>query len=179
MHDPRYAETLAGELAQVRHPETGEPAFDVKRKEELFHGPYLDRAPELVLLPHDERIHVDSTRRPWPTAFERHEHLDPAISYGYSGHHGLTGILAAAGPGIAFGAAPEHAEITQLPATICRLLGLELEGVDGAPIDEILSGEGEGRHVAAGATPQAGDEPAYSAEEEAVILERLRDLGYE
>ena len=102
---------------RVRHPETGEPAFEVKRKEELFHGPFLDKAPELVLLPHDERIHVDSSRRPWTTAFERHERLDPAVSYGYSGHHGLTGILAAAGPGIAFGAAPDGAEITQIPAT--------------------------------------------------------------
>ncbi len=177
--DPRYAERLAAELGDVRHPETGEPAFDVKRKEELFHGPFLDKAPELVLLPHDERVHVDSTRRPWATAFERHEHLDPAISYGYSGHHGLTGILAAAGPGIAFGAAPERAEITQVAATLCRLLGIELEGVDGAPIAEILAESGEGRHVAAGSAPGAADVPAYSAEEEAVILERLRDLGYE
>lgn len=179
VRDRRYAEALAGELADVRHPQTGERAFDVKRKEELFHGPFLDRAPELVLLPRDERIHVDSTRRRWPAVFERHERLDPEVSYGYSGHHGLTGILAAAGPGIGFGAAPENAEITQIPATICRLLGLELEGVDGAPIGEILDGEAEGRHVAAGPSPSAGEEPAYSAEEEAVILERLRDLGYE
>ena len=109
LRDPRYAERLADELADVRHPETGEPAFAVKRKEELFHGAFLDKAPELVLLPHDERIHVDSTRRPWSAAFDRHEHLDPEISYGYSGHHGLTGILAAAGPGIAFGEVPEAA----------------------------------------------------------------------
>ena len=146
VRDRRYAETLAGELADVRHPETGEPAFDVKRKEELFHGPFLDRAPELVLLPHDERIHVDSTRRPLGRRRSTATSAStPRSRYGYSGHHGLTGILAAAGPGIAFGAAPESAEITQLPATICRLLGLELEGVDGAPIGEILAGEGEGQ----------------------------------
>jgi predicted AlkP superfamily phosphohydrolase/phosphomutase len=179
LRDPRYAERLAGELADVRHPETGEPAFAVRRKEELFHGPFLDKAPELVILPHDERIHVDSTRRPWTAAFERHEHLDPEISYGYSGHHGLTGILAAAGPGIAFGALPENAEITQLPATICRLLGLELEGVDGQPLEELLEGGGEGRQVAAAGAASRADETAYTAEEEAVILERLRDLGYE
>ena len=64
-------------LAAIRHPETGEPAFDVRRKAELYHGPYLDKAPELVILPRDERIHVESSRRPWPTAFERHETLDP------------------------------------------------------------------------------------------------------
>lgn len=177
--DPRYLERLAGELEDVRHPATGEPAFAVKRKEEIFRGPLLAKAPELVLLPHDERIHVDSSRRPWTAAFERHERLDPAVGYGYSGHHGLNGILAAAGPGIAFGAQPEGAEITQLPATICRLLGLELENVDGAPIAEILVDGGAVRRVAPTEGKAAGDEQVYSAEEEAVILERLRDLGYE
>jgi hypothetical protein len=178
--DPRYLDRLAGERADVRHPATGEPAFAVRRKEELFRGPLVGKAPELVLLPHDERIHVEASRRPWPAAFERHERLDPEIGYGYSGHHGLTGILAAGGPGIAFGVVPESAEITQLPATICRLLGLELEGVDGAPIQEILADGGErARRVAAADGQARGDEPVYSPEEEAVILERLRDLGYE
>lgn len=179
VRDTRYLDRLAAELAEVRHPESGEPAFDVKRKEELFHGPFLAKAPELTLLPFDERIYVEASRRSWTTSFERHERLDPAVSYGYSGHHGLTGILAAAGPGIAFGAVPESAEITQIGPTLCRLLGIELEGVDGAPIAEILAGGGESRRVAAGAGHAGADEPAYSAEEEAVILERLRDLGYE
>jgi predicted AlkP superfamily phosphohydrolase/phosphomutase len=177
--DPRYLDRLAGELADVRHPETGEPAFAVRRKEELFRGPLLWKAPELVLLPHDERIHVEASRRPWTAAFERHDRLDPEIGYGYSGHHGLTGILAAAGPGLAVGAAPEDAEITRLPATICRLLGLELEGVDGMPLDELLTGGEEGRRVTAAEGAGGGEGPVYSPEEEAVILERLRDLGYE
>jgi predicted AlkP superfamily phosphohydrolase/phosphomutase len=178
--DPRYLDRLADELAEVRHPETGEPAFAVKRKEDVFRGPLLAKAPELVLLPHDERIHVGTSRRPQTAAFERQERLDPEIGYGYSGHHGLTGVLAAAGPGIAVGAVPEDAEITQLPATICRLLGLELGDVDGAPIEELLAEGGDGaRRVGTAGEQGRGDEPVYSAEEEAVILERLRDLGYE
>jgi predicted AlkP superfamily phosphohydrolase/phosphomutase len=181
LRDPRYLERLAGELADVNHPSTGQPAFSVRRKEELYHGPFLHKAPELVLLPRDERISIDASRRGWTDAFERHERLDPQIGYGYSGHHAVTGILAAAGPGIAFGTAPENAEITQVPATICRLLGIELDGVDGAPIEEILAdGTGGGTRRMAAAEPQADTEATvYSAEEEALILERLRDLGYE
>ena len=136
--DPRYAERLADELSSTRHPATGEPAFDVRRKEELYHGAYLDKAPELVLLPHDERIHVDSSRRTWTGPFDRHDRLDPSVFYGYSGHHGLTGILAAAGPGILPGDVPEGSEITQLPATILHLLGIGAEGLDGSPIEPIL-----------------------------------------
>jgi predicted AlkP superfamily phosphohydrolase/phosphomutase len=178
--DPAFAEALAQELAEIPHPATGEPAFNVHRKEELYSGPHLDKAPEVVVLPHDERVFVDASRRRWTTPFGRHEKLDPSISYGFSGHHGLTGILAAAGPGIQPAAMPEGAEITQMAATILRLFGLEPDGLDGAPLDDMLGeletvGRATQHATGAGATEGA----VYSEEEERVILERLRDLGYE
>lgn len=179
LRDPRYADRLADELASIRHLDTGEPAFDVRRKEELYHGPYLGKAPELVLLPRDERIHVDSSRRAWSRAFERHERLDPEHFYGYSGHHGLIGILAAAGPGIRPGDVPTGTEITQLPATVLRLFGLAADGLDGPAIEAILEPAGA-RSVDAGAAqaaPAGGS--VYTPEEEARLVERLRDLGYE
>lgn len=178
--DPAFAARLAEELAEVRNPLNGEPAFRVLRQEELYHGAHIEKAPELVVMPHDERLYVDSTRRRWKSAFDRHEHLNPQISYGFSGHHGQTGILAASGPGIRPGAVPDDAEITQLAGTILRLFGLEPEGLDGAPLDDVLGDlEAVGR-AAGGAAPASSTEGAvYSEEEERVILERLRDLGYE
>jgi predicted AlkP superfamily phosphohydrolase/phosphomutase len=167
----------------VRHPETGEPAFQVLRKEELFTGPFLDKAPELMLIPHDERINVDPSRRRWPHAFERHERLDPEVSYGYSGHHGVTGILAATGPGIQPADVPDGSEIVQLPATILRLLGLSAAELDGEPLDAILEDPVDrpaaAEPVAPAAPREASDEPVYSEEEERQMVERLRDLGYE
>jgi len=178
--DRRYLEELAAELAEVPHPETGQPAFAVLRKEELYAGPFLDKAPELVLLPHDERINVDPSRRHWTQAFDRHERLDPEVSYGYSGHHGVTGILAAAGPGIQPADLPANAGILQLPATILRLLGLSADDLDGRPLTEILEADGAASPVAAAAPAQeASEEPVYSEEEERRLVERLRDLGYE
>ena len=151
------------------------------RKEELFKGPFLDKAPELMLLPYDERINVDPSRRRWTEPFERHERLDPEVSYGYSGHHGVTGILAAAGPGIQPADVPDGAEIVQLPATILRLLGLSADGLDGEPLAAILDEDAEpaAAVVAADTAPKASDEPVYSEEEERQMIERLRDLGYE
>lgn len=178
--DPLYAERLAGELAAIRHPETEDPAFAIRRKEELYHGPFLHKAPELVLLPHDERIHVDATRRPWASAFERHDRLDPEISYGFSGHHGLTGILAASGPGIRPANVPEGSEITQLAATLCRLLGVQVGGLDGAPVEAILADPGPtGETVQVTGAPRASEDSVYSEAEERRMIERLRDLGYE
>ena len=177
--DPRYAERLVGDLSSVRHPDTGEPAFDVCRKEELYHGPYLDKAPEIVILPRDERIHVDSSRRPWTAAFELHDRLDPEHFYGYSGHHGLTGILAAAGAGIRPADVPVGSEITQLSATLLRLLGATADGLDGSPIEAILTEDGDALTVPDPAERTASPRSAYSPTEEKDMIERLRDLGYE
>jgi predicted AlkP superfamily phosphohydrolase/phosphomutase len=176
--DPALAERIATELEAERHPETGEQLLRVLRKPDIYHGPHLDRAPDLIVLSIDERIHVDSLRRTGTPVIEVHDTLDPENAYGYSGHHGVDGILAARGPGIRPGSVPEGSGIVQMAATILRLHGIEADGLDGAPIDAILAGEGDAVHVAAEAT-DASDEGVYSADEEAGILERLRDLGYE
>ena len=177
--DPRYADRLADDLAAIRHPESGEPAFEVRRKEELYHGPYMDKAPELVILPRDERIHVDSSRRAFPAAFERHDHLDPELFYGYSGHHGVTGILAAAGPGIRPGEIAEGNEITQMPATLLSLLGIASDDLDGAPIEAVLAGTSGQLSPSTPSLATPSEQSVYSEEEEEELIGRLRDLGYE
>ena len=144
----RFAERLARDFEAIPHPETGEPLFEVLRKRDIYHGPHLDRAPELVLIPRDERIHVESSRRDWPDVFMRHDTLDPEHFYGYSGHHGVTGIIAAAGPGIRPGTLPEGSEITQLAATVLRLHGLSSDGLE-PPIEAILAEADEAVSVAA------------------------------
>jgi hypothetical protein len=67
-----------------------------------------------------------------------------------------------------------------MPATLCRLLGLDVEGLDGAPIDAILA-DGDGAATVVKAEPAAAESETsvYSDEEEAAMAERLRDLGYE
>ena len=177
--DRRLADEVAAALAEVAHPESGEPAFDVLRKDRLYHGFYLDKAPELVLLPRDERIHVDSTRQRWPETFQRHEHLFARGTAHFSGQHAVTGILAAAGPGISSANVPEGADITQIPATLLALHGLKAP-LDSSPIESILDPSSTRVRQPAAAVPQDPMErPGYTREEEDMIVQRLRDLGYE
>ena len=176
--DRGLANELAEALAEVTHPESGEPAFDVMRKEELYWGFYLDRAPELVLLPRDERIHVDSTRQRWSETFQRHERLFARGTAHFSGQHAVTGILAAAGPGIAR-AERLDAEITQIPATLLALHGLDAD-LDTPAIEAILDAGAMGPRRQSEEVSQAPVEPSgYTPEEEDTIIRRLRDLGYE
>jgi len=176
--DAGFAQELHDALAAIRHPRSGEPAFDVQRKEELYRGPFLDKAPELVILPRDERIHVDSSRRAWPRAFDLHDRLDPESFYGYSGHHGVTGILAAAGPGIRMADVPAGSDITQIAATLLALHGISAAH-EGAPIEAILEDTPARGEIVVGPRAEASRASVYSEEEEARMVEKLRDLGYE
>ena len=148
------------------------------RKEELYHGFYLDKAPELVLLPHDERIHVDSSRQGWTEAFQRHDRLFAKGTAHFSGQHAVTGILAAAGPGIANADLPHGCEITQIPATILALHGIAAT-LD-APRSRRCSPASSGERREVGPVDQKPVErPVYTQDEERMMVERLRDLGYE
>jgi predicted AlkP superfamily phosphohydrolase/phosphomutase len=177
--DQQLADELAEALAEVPHPESGEPAFDVLRKDELYHGFYLDKAPELVLLPRDERVHVDSTRQRWSETFQRHEHLFARGTAHFSGQHAVTGILAAAGPGISVVDVPRGSDITQVPATLLALYGLEAP-LDASAIEQILDPASTGARRGVSGVPQGPVERSgYTREEESQIVQRLRDLGYE
>jgi predicted AlkP superfamily phosphohydrolase/phosphomutase len=179
LEDAGFARELMDALASIAHPETGEPAFEVKAKEELYWGAFYEKAPELVLLPIDERIHVESSHQQWPNVFERHERLLVRGSGHFSGQHAQTGIFAAAGPGIRAAELPDGAEITQVPATLLALLGVAT-GLDGAPLEAILDPATTSERRPVDVTARTPVErPVYSKEEEARIVERLRDLGYE
>jgi predicted AlkP superfamily phosphohydrolase/phosphomutase len=177
--DRRLANEIAQALEEVPHPESGEPAFAVLRKEALYHGFYLDKAPELVLLPHDERIHVDSSRQRWTDAFQRHDRLFTKGTAHFSGQHAVTGILAAAGPGIANVDLPPECEITQIPATILALHGIAA-ALDASAIESIFDSTSSGDRREVGPVDQKPVERrGYTQDEEQIIVERLRDLGYE
>jgi hypothetical protein len=70
------------------------------------------------------------------------------------------------------------AEITQLPATLLALFGIDSD-LDGAPLEPILERAGAAREAVTVAATATSEESVYAEDEEAAMLERLRDLGYE
>jgi predicted AlkP superfamily phosphohydrolase/phosphomutase len=174
----RVTEELADALGAVAHPETGEPAFDVRRKEEVFRGALVDKAPELVLVPRDERVFVDASRRDAAETFERNDHVHMTGGASFSGQHAATGILAAAGPGIALADVPAGTDITQLPATLLALHGLSAD-LDGPPIHAVIDADAVAEAIHVQATRGAIRASSYSSEEEARLVQQLRELGYE
>jgi len=110
----RVREELAQELLDFRDPETGGvPIGGVLRKEEVLSGPYLDRAPDLLLqaaplysLSHARRL------------VEKADWL--------SGDHRPEGVYVIAGPTVAHGSGPEIS-LADFASQIAEAVGVEPE----------------------------------------------------
>ncbi len=170
-------ERLIEELRTERSPVDGTPALTVQRGDQVHRGELAGKAPDLVITANDPRVMIDSSRRTWQSPWIRHTHLDPAENYGFSGHHGSIGIMAAAGPSVSHRALRD-AGMQDLAPTVLALLGVEADAsFDGRVLEGFTPSE---QLVAAGASQtQVRSETVYSDDEERAISERLRALGYE
>lgn len=165
-------------LQDWRDPDTGLPVVeDVHRGASLYHGPYAERAPDLVFTTRDEAY----------VGFGGHEFAGRGVmarSPMFNGHHRMQGMLAVSGNAVRTGRLEAH-DIIDVAPTILHLLGHPIpSSMDGRVISTALSEQFLGRRpiqpkVATGgpgASPQEGK--AYTAEEESDVLRRLGDLGY-
>ena len=159
-------------LRDLRHPESGKPLLDrVIPGEEVTHGPYARRGPDLHVI-------FDGYRAIAFPLFATDSRVVTRQIRGDSGCHRLHGLLIAWGAGVRPGLAPEDAHIMDLAPTILHLMGLPVpDDMDGKVLTSMLSLDRpvEYEHV----TPEGGEpEEGLSAEESAEVEDRLRALGY-
>ncbi|MFK7895456.1 MAG: alkaline phosphatase family protein [Myxococcota bacterium] len=155
------------------------------RREEVHRGPYADRAPDiLVELALDEGHGLSLVPTPWAEGGAQGEGI-PALrtlgseaygggrGRGMNGTHRSEGIWIATGPGADQQPAPER--LARVAPWLANAMGL-------AWVERGSTSEARGRNDArddAGGGPPAGRESQpYSEEEEAMVAERLRALGY-
>jgi hypothetical protein len=162
--------------AKLRDPQTGKPVIErVYRKEELYSREYLFCAPDLVVLfapgyapsPHSTLLDFDEEIFIPPVAGE----------YASAGvHPSLVGgfLLASAPPLAASVTAAERAPLTSVVPTLLHALGIEYSGVEGSIICSLFSPSYLEKHPLRSVM---GDE-GLSEEDEDLIINRLRDLGY-
>jgi predicted AlkP superfamily phosphohydrolase/phosphomutase len=173
-----FRERLIADLHGFRDPDTGEPVItQIWTREECFEGPHGNVAPDLTLafrdgglvgiLPSEKTL----SRRPIT-----------------GGAHRPVGIFGARGPGIRNGGRPAEMSILDVAPIVLHSLGLPvLEEMQGAvPSDLYEAGVLQSRPVTrAQGAHSNGDKPAddavpqaMSREDEQVVMERLRELGY-
>lgn len=182
----RYQEIvsrLREQLAECRDAVTGEPIVDrVFEKSEIYQGPHVDRAPDLLIRwREDVTIHglagIDREDAANQTLIPGE---NPSI---ISGDHRLHGILFAYGPSIRRGVEVEGARLVDIAPTVLYALDEPVpRDMDGRVLEDLFDESYRSRHAVRFSEPSAGGPEGrsenYSEEDERVIAERLKDLGY-
>lgn len=171
-------------LNDLRDPDTGDRIIDrVYRREELYEGPYVAKAPDLLIKWHDYSYYTSVNPK-----VETGEIFGPcgyidSSEYRHIGTHRLDGIFIASGKMVKKEVSIEGANIVDLAPTILHLFGQPIpDDMDGRVLEDIftedfLSGNPP-RYRSASGEDGTASTVAYSSEEEQDIKERLKGLGY-
>jgi predicted AlkP superfamily phosphohydrolase/phosphomutase len=169
-------EAIIRELKMLVDEKTGELVVEkIYRKEELYSGPHLKEAPDILFLPKDLEIAAFGEYE-----FASHRVLD--FSWGVSGSHRMDGLLMMRGKRIRPGVTIQGAEIIDLAPSILYLLGLPIpKEMDGRVLEKAFHAESleeaPVRFMEEGSL-EFQPEEVYTQTEEEELKERLRSLNY-
>lgn len=165
-------ERVRERLLALRDPEGNAIVTKVERRDELYHGPEVDLAADLLISGHDDSVWFYYSEGDVPEdIFEK--------SGWASGNHEPDGIFLGWGPDFAPGATLEGAHIADILPTLFATMGVPIpDDVDGRVLVDALARPlrhtwTEARAYAA-AAPAGGRDAAVDR----AIEERLRGLGY-
>ena len=160
-----------------RDPQTGRKLIgEVLRREEIYSGPYLDRAPDLILRPQEPSDIF------FGLADFGHRETVSSV-YRYSGMHRDYGMLIMAGPGVRRGVTLEGASIQDMAPTVLHTMGLPIPAnMDG----QVLANAFEQAYMDSfpvvmgdpAVVTEGGTASGYTEEGEKEIMDRLEGLGY-
>lgn len=159
-------------------PQDGKPVVTaVYKKQELYHGPYLEQAPDLLILMRDGAYVTHGGYE-----FSPDGRLFTAPQTFQSGSHRLNGIVMAYGPGIR-PAKGLSANIVDITPTVLYLLGVPVpQTLDGRVIEPLVDPDYlAARPITYGEMPvrASGGHPCeWTEEDEAVVTQKLKELGY-
>jgi predicted AlkP superfamily phosphohydrolase/phosphomutase len=137
-------------LGELRDPRTGDTIVKrVFHRDEIYHGPYRDEAPDLTLDWWDTSLFSTSPSLPEHTAeppVEIIEHKPPTTAE-WGGTHRRDGILIAHGKPFRKGIEIEGARLIDMAPTILHLMGEPVpDDMDGSVLEELFEPEFLARH---------------------------------
>jgi predicted AlkP superfamily phosphohydrolase/phosphomutase len=176
-------------LKSLTDPETGRPVIShVYRTRDLYHGPYIDKAPDLIPSWWEDGFLLEQSA-PRSNPHTDVERSRQPITGGveFAGSHRLDGVFAIAGGPVRRGQVLTGAQIIDVAPTVLYLMDLPIPAdMDGRPLTEALEPEfvagrpfhyeKNGSHSSA--SPAPAPESVFSAEEAQMIEERLKSMGY-
>ena len=169
-------EELIEQLTNARDPETGEAIVtEIYRREEIYNGPYLEIAPDIVYLTGSERYAASGLPRQWRQPSPLSEMT------GYFGVHTMDGIFIAAGPGVRPASGVNDATICDIAPTVLYATGHSVpEHMTGRVLESIFSRDYlvENPISQEAITLERKAVVGHGEQEEEDMLNKLRGLGY-
>jgi predicted AlkP superfamily phosphohydrolase/phosphomutase len=160
-------------VRSLKDPRTGEAVVrEVYRREDLYHGEYVDRAPDIIVWCHDQYKEGPLAQGPVVGQVP----FDELVQV--PGSHDERGILIAAGPGIAPGKEIDGANLIDMTPTILHAMELPVPAdMDGRVLTELFADEREVRSVEL-ALARSSEQSFLSEDEEQQIKDKLKGWGY-
>lgn len=164
-------------LCELRDPETGEKVVDkVFRKEEVYSGSYVDRAPDIIFIMKDMKYIAE-----FGSFGFHHDSLFGSPILRSTGTHRMNGIFIMKGKNVKRNSVVKGAKIIDLAPTILYLMGVPVPSdMDGKVLTDALYpsfvSSNPIRYEKVMKKPEEQFE--WSDEEEKEVKERLRRLGY-
>ena len=176
-----FREKLIKDLMQLRGPDGGQVITEIKKREEWFAGPFMERAPDLTLTLRDFGF-ISTLNAAQPVMTRR----SPA------GTHHPVGVLLGIGPGLKQGAEVETLNILDVAPLLMYSVGAEIpaefEGSFPATMFDPSYLELVPPRAAVPTASDADDlelqtanvedRESMDADDELVLANRLRSLGY-
>jgi predicted AlkP superfamily phosphohydrolase/phosphomutase len=190
VEDAEYESVVAlitEKLKALKDPRTGESVIPrIYRREEVFQGPHVEDAPDLILdwwsgdgFSNDTSFPEDNDQPPLVVR-ER----APMKGHEWAGTHRLHGILLAKGGPIKKAAQIDGARLMDMAPTLLYLAGQPIPSdMDGRVLLDLFEPEYVATHPvvydqAKGDDQTPSNGSTYSPEDAALIEERLKALGY-
>lgn len=175
----KLVDQVIAALLQIKDPDTGMLLVKkVYRKEEIYQGPYVNNAPDLIIEWVDYGYWGRGRYDNRAPLFEKESHME-FTTLPLTGAHRPEGVFIASGPDIL----PGHMDkisIMDVAPTMINLLGINTpEYMDGNSLRKIISPKALER-IKESDTYQFTDmdDYNYTAEDEKTITDHLKALGY-
>ena len=172
---PRLRDFIIEQARKLQIPGKATPLVrQIHLREELYHGPYVERFPDIILTLDEDYAAVPTLGSTLITPI-------PPGSLLRSGDHRPDGMFLAAGPHIQPGRLNRTPGLIDMAPTILHLNGLPIpESMDGQVVDDIFTAEFREANPPKPAPdlPPPHATQALTPEENQAISDRLRGLGY-
>lgn len=166
-------------LLELRDPVSRERVVEaVYRREEIYAGDHLDKAPDIVFMP--TRLEYFGFGE---YEFGSHKIIE-AMERGISGTHRMNGIFFAYGAAVEPGTELMDASLVDLAPTILHLMSAPIpEHMDGRVLQEAISADFQPQELSENEgwteiDSSPGDDQGLTEDQKRVVAERLRGLGY-